>query len=62
MEILVEVGFAAELARDVFVRTPVRLQREPAAGSIARRAISQVDYVRAKQMLSTTQRQAGLQR
>ena len=62
MEILVEVGFAAEQARDVFVRTPVRLQREPAAGSIARRAISQVDYVRAKQMLSATQREAGLHR
>lgn len=59
MEILVEAGFPAEQARDVFVRTPVRLQREPASGSSARRAISQVDYVRAMQMLAATTREVG---
>ena len=62
MEILVEVGFSVEEARDVFVRTPVRLRREPLSGTVSRRAITQVDYMRAKQTLAAVPREVGMQR
>ena len=62
MELLVEVGFPAEQARDVFVRTPVRLHREPSSGKISSSGIGQVDYARAKLLLSATRRENGLQR
>ena len=62
MEILVEAGFAAEQARDVFVRTPVRLHREPSSNAVSRGSIGQVDYARAKLLLAATQRETGLQR
>jgi hypothetical protein len=62
MEILVEVGFPAEDAREVFLRTPVRLQREPHREAVSRRSVTQVDYVRAQQELLATRREVGLGR
>jgi hypothetical protein len=62
MEILVEVGFPAEQARDVFVRTPVRLHRAVGSGEVSRRSITQVDCVRTRQQVAATQRERGLRR
>lgn len=62
MEILVEVGFPAEQAREVFVSTPVRLHRDLVQASPSRSRAGQIEHGQARPVLPAPSREPGLRR